>query len=136
MKTLIPVGFMCLLYLGFIVYLTASIPYLPDPVASHFDERGLPDEWMSRPSFVMFSLIFETAAMFLIVMVSFICKYVPDSLINLPHRDYWLAPERRIETRNCIFRQALWFSCLCACFITGMMLLAVYTSIRVPVQSS
>jgi len=140
MKTLIPISIVLIVYVGFIVCVTLSIPHLPNLVASHFDERGQPDQWVSRSSFVMFSLIFESAQIFVLLMISFIfsfiCKFLPDSLINLPHRDYWLAPERRAETKNCIFRQGLWFSCLCACFITGIMFLGVYANMRVPVEWS
>jgi hypothetical protein len=31
--------------------------------------------------------------------------------INLPHRDYWLAPERRAETMRTISATMAWFGC-------------------------
>ena len=46
--------------------------------------------------------------------------YVPVSFINLPHRDYWLAPERRRATSAVMLRFGLWLACLMVLFFTAL----------------
>jgi hypothetical protein len=71
---------------------------LPERVASHFDAAGLPNAWTTRASFVgtYFAVIAVVAVSF--GAISTLLKFVPDSLINLPNKQYWLAPERRAST--------------------------------------
>jgi uncharacterized membrane protein len=73
-------------------------PLLPSTVASHFDAAGNPNGCSSKKQFV-------GIYMFVILMMSFsslalplLLKNMPVSLINLPKKDYWLAPERRETT--------------------------------------
>jgi len=71
---------------------------LPYPVAVHFDASGAPNGWMPPPVFVAFhlALLAVTSAVFL--GAPRMLRRLPDRLINLPRRDYWLAPERREAT--------------------------------------
>lgn len=97
--------------IGIIIAQTAYyFPILPETVASHFNASGVADRWMPKEGF----LIFE-AVILLVVIVNFsllplLLEKMPDSLINLPNKQYWLAPERRAETfvkMRVFFR---WFS--------------------------
>ena len=45
---------------------------------------------------------------------------LPSWMINLPHRDYWLAPERRYETFQWLRWFLLWVSCLETAFLTAI----------------
>ena len=38
--------------------------------------------------------------------------------INLPNRDYWLAPERRPQTFGYLRNHAIWLACLVLAFLT------------------
>ncbi len=70
---------------------------LPDRVAVHFSFSGIPDGWSSRTEFlVIFSalLLFSPALM---LGIAWAIKVLPTSMINMPHSDYWLAPERKEE---------------------------------------
>lgn len=91
---------------------------LPEIVASHFDGAGNPNGWMSKSTFV----IFEVFLLFFVVgQFMFIPRMIgkmPDSLINLPNKKYWLAKERRAETMAIIRDYFEWFSvALLALFI-------------------
>lgn len=84
-------------------------PRLPDPLASHFGRDGTPDGWMSKASFLDFALTLLGIFSLLFVGLRFWLRKIPVSLINLPHRDYWLAPERREATLEFIARHLMWF---------------------------
>lgn len=68
---------------------------LPANPASHFGVSGQPDAAMSRTVYCVFHL-------FIVILLTAAfgsCKALlgslPTSHLNLPHKDYWLAPERR-----------------------------------------
>jgi uncharacterized membrane protein len=70
----------------------------PSRVPSHFDAAGRPNAWSSRDEFfyVQVGVTLAVAAVF--IGIPRLLKSAPASLINLPNKSYWLAPERREET--------------------------------------
>jgi len=93
------------LILAVIVQSAYYYPKLPDEIASHFDINGQPDSWVPKEFLIAFDIGFVllTSIMFMAMPLTF--RIVPDSLINLPKKDYWLAPERRDETISFLSRQ-------------------------------
>lgn len=84
-------------------------PLLPERVASHFGPSGRPDAWSGKDAFIE---IYVGVIAFIAVLFSgmgFVLRKIPDSMINLPNKDYWLSPGRRQETVDRIARQAFWF---------------------------
>lgn len=84
-------------------------PRMPDQIASHFDMRGKANGWMSKGEFPTLE-----AAVFCLVggvflAVGFLLPKLPVDLINIPHKSYWLAEERRAETFAYMSRALLWF---------------------------
>jgi len=80
-----------------------SYPLLTDLVASHFDAAGQPNGWMARGPFIaLYAGVVALLTIVFCIMGLFIRK-VPPHLINLPYRDYWLAPERR--EASCFYLQ-------------------------------
>jgi uncharacterized membrane protein len=73
-------------------------PLLPDTVASHFDGAGRPNGWAPKGAFLGLyaAVVALMTGLFLVVPV-FLAR-LPVALINLPNKDYWLAPERRRQT--------------------------------------
>ena len=87
-----------------------AYPRLPDRIATHFDGAGHPNGWSSKDSFgIIMAVILGLFLLPMLVTIAIVGK-VPDHLINLPRKDYWLAPERRAETISFINRQLLWMS--------------------------
>jgi uncharacterized membrane protein len=71
---------------------------LPARVATHFDLAGRANGWMTRDNQTKAHL---GLVLFIAVMLEGVARLsprLPDGLVNLPHRDYWLAPERRGAT--------------------------------------
>ena len=77
------------------VQMASYFPRLPEKLATHFDAAGNANGWMSKRGFFAFQF-----AMLAIMGLAFCLlpqwlNRVPNALINLPHKAYWLAPERR-----------------------------------------
>lgn len=73
-------------------------PQLPEQVASHFNHLGEPDGWMSKINFMIFEVVLLGFIVGLFALIAFSFEKTPVGLLNLPNKDYWLAPERRAET--------------------------------------
>jgi uncharacterized membrane protein len=85
-------------------------PLLPARVASHFGASGQADGWMPKDAFMVMnaSLLLFTAV--LMGSIQTLVRYLPDDSINLPNKEYWLAPERRALTMNIVGSYFLWFA--------------------------
>jgi ABC-type Fe3+ transport system permease subunit len=125
-----------LLYLCFLGYLAMASGQLPDRVATHFDGSGQPNGWMSRSSHLWFTLVLGLAFPLIGAVLLFCTRFLPDNLINIPRRDYWLSAERRDDTFAYLFRQSLWFACIGVCFVTAIQFLIVRANLHAPGQLS
>ena len=73
---------------------------LPERVASHFGAGGAADGWMTRGGYLRtFAwIVAGTSALF--AACAWFTPRIPSGGVNLPERDYWLAPERRGQTNR------------------------------------
>jgi serine/threonine-protein kinase len=137
MKTLrIPAFILGLLYLCLFSYLAFSVSSLPNCVATHFNGGGQPNGWMSKSFYMLFMAIFSLVLPLFLIGVSFTLRFFPDKYFNIPHREYWLAPQRRAETFSYLFRHSLWFACIAVCFIIGIHFSIIQASSLTPAQLS
>lgn len=72
---------------------------LPERVASHFNVAGTADGWMPRDRQTAWHIGVVLLMTALFEGIVWAGARLPRELINLPHRDYWLAPERRAVTQ-------------------------------------
>ena len=79
----------------FIVY-TAQV--LPDRVATHFGAGKEADGWMSRSGYVTFMLAFTVGIAGFVVFATGVLPARFPHWTNVPNRDYWLAPQRRVAS--------------------------------------
>ncbi len=84
-------------------------PRLPRTVASHFGLDGQPDGWMPKTAFLELYAVIVVITVGPFLLLPLLLKRIPDDLVNLPHKDYWLAPERRDETHRTIAVYLVWF---------------------------
>jgi uncharacterized membrane protein len=89
----------------YILLLAASLaqvawyyPQLPERMASHFNVAGEANAFLPKVTTLKLYL-------FIIALISVVCLGVPvlvgrlpTGMINLPNKEYWLAPERRQRT--------------------------------------
>jgi hypothetical protein len=71
---------------------------LPDPIPSHFDAAGHVNGEMSLFGFYALMIILQVVMLVLFPVLGAFLKVIPNSFINVPNKDYWLAPERRDST--------------------------------------
>lgn len=70
-------------------------PQLPDPVASHFGPNGNADGWSPRGSFMAMHFFLQLGMAGLLTLIANTTPWLPDTLVNLPNKEYWLHPDRR-----------------------------------------
>lgn len=84
-------------------------PLLPDIVGSHFDAVGKVNGTSSKLGyFIVYFVSLAITSSFTIVL-PLVLKYFPTSIINLPHREYWLSGERRDESLQFLNVHFSWF---------------------------
>jgi uncharacterized membrane protein len=109
------------------VLIGATTDQLPSRLASHFDARGTANGWMSRSSYLLFMLVFAVVIPTGVVAGMSLLPRLSDRAINLPDRDYWLAPARREETFRFLTAHACWLGSLMVILAVALhfMLIAV-----------
>lgn len=87
--------------LGIIYY-----PRLPDVMASHFGANGQADDFMGKFGFYCLMLGITFVIFAGCRGLSRWIMTMDAKLLNMPNKDYWLAPERALESRMVM---VLWF---------------------------
>lgn len=98
---------LALLYFLFGILLAVGSVQLPERVASHFGFSGEANGWMSRSGYLVFMALFGMIFPMLAPLAGLLLARVPASAINLPNKEYWLAPERRDGTVAFLVSQLL-----------------------------
>ncbi|MCE0523280.1 MAG: DUF1648 domain-containing protein [Methylacidiphilales bacterium] len=128
-KVAIPLTALAICYVLFFGYVFSSYGDMPAKVASHFDIEGRPNGWMSREVCVGFTLGLGILVPVFVVGMMAGAGRIPVSFINLPHRDYWLAPERRQAALAVLRIYSLWLACMTVLFATGLHWLIVQANL-------
>jgi uncharacterized membrane protein len=115
-----------LLYACFLGYWVWSGMQLPERVATHFNGSGEPNGWMSRSANQTIILIFGVVLPLFMIGLFFAARFLPAFLVNIPDRQYWLAPERKTETSDYLVRHSLWLACL----LVGLMIGIQYSTVQ------
>jgi hypothetical protein len=70
----------------------------PGTVVSHFDAAGMPNGQQTASHFFITYVEIIVLEIVLFFGAPALLGYLPSEFINLPNRNYWLAPERRART--------------------------------------
>lgn len=84
-----------LLNIAIAIYYYSSLPEL---VAIHFTLSGEPDGWNAKAIYLGFQIGLSLFILLFFFGLVKMLNMLPDSALNIPHQDYWLAPERRDQT--------------------------------------
>ncbi len=113
-------------------FILATVPNLPENVASHFGVGGAANGYMSRDGYQIFMLLFTIGlpAFMVTVIGSLPARYTKWS--NLPHKDYWFAPEQRADSLAYLRQHAYWFGSLMVFFAAALHALVLDANARTP----
>lgn len=104
----------------FAAYVWQSGAQLPERVATHFGMDGRPNDWMTRETHVRFTILAGLGIPAFILGIFALIRHMGDGALNIPHKDYWLAPERRDQTYAFIQRQGVILSVMLIAFLAGI----------------
>jgi hypothetical protein len=116
-------------------FIWLSSASLPAVVASHFGASGAANGSMPRGLYVRFMLAFAMGVPLVLVVLSRVAIGSGAS-INLPNRDYWLAPERREQTVSYLHTHLDRFSAVLVVFLCYVHWLVVRANQAQPPQLS
>jgi uncharacterized membrane protein len=116
------------------VQLFYYVPRIPEILGSHFARGGFVNGWQTKAAFFSTELAMIVLATVVAFGIPRIIAAVPVSLINLPHKEYWLAPERRENTLAYIRVWSAWFGCGLLAFLLFVMELAFRANLHAPPQ--
>ncbi len=70
----------------------------PAIMAAHFNVQGLPDRFDAKGSIFYLEIQIMLIILAAVIVTEGLIYILPIQAINLPNREYWLAPERRAAT--------------------------------------
>ncbi len=111
-----------------------DFPLLPDRMASHFTASGAPNGWMTKTQFFMVFAIVFLLALFVEFWLHRKIEKTPGARINLPNKEFWLAPERRAKTFAYFESFFAWYGCAFLIVMVSAMSLAMRANFESPPQ--
>lgn len=97
---------------------------LPETVATHFGLAGAADGWAPKGTFTALMAGLDILMFAIFWLTPRLVMWLPPSLVNLPHRDYWLRDARhRDRARATLEREMGGFGAGLLGFLSLMMLL-------------
>ena len=105
--------------------LALSFERLPERMATHYNLAGQADGYQTRSGFAWSSALISLALFTLFAAAPALMARAPDRLVNLPNKDYWLAPERRAETLARLGVLVQWLGCATIALLVGVFELIV-----------
>jgi uncharacterized membrane protein len=103
--------FVLLVFVGFLQarMFAASMPPV---LATHFGGSGAPNGWQTQAQFFTLEIVLLGVCLLLAFGIPRLIGMLPLSLVNVPNKEYWFAPERRDETLAFFKAQFAWFGCV------------------------
>lgn len=117
----VPLGFLFGSMAAYVADSAYHYPLLPARIASHFGPDGRADGWMEKGAFMVTGLILMGFTTATLAGTGALLARTPNELINLPNKEYWLAPERRTETLAAVADQMNWVGAA-----TNLLLVALF----------
>ncbi len=89
-----------------------TVGELPENIASHFNSTGTPNGFMSHDAYLGFILVMAIGIPALVVgSLPLLLRLSPGN-INIPNREFWLAPERQQGTAQFLSAHIPWLGSL------------------------
>ena len=117
----------------FVYYTSGS---LPEVVASHFNREGVATGFLRRAIYLRITFGMVLLPPIFLVVLPRLSLRNPKVRINVPNRDYWLAPKRRERTVAIIAQQCTYFGVMLLLFLCYAHWLVVRANAIVPPRLS
>ncbi len=105
---------------------------MPAQIASHFGANGRANAFMDQSTYRMFMLAFAVGIPVLVVLVAGVLPRRLSGAVNLPNREYWLAPVRRDATLRYLESHAYWLGSLLVVFMAAIHFLLIAANASQP----
>lgn len=115
-----------------LAWLYATRYRLPPFLASHFAGDGRANGFMPRDGYLALMAAIILFVPLLMAMVTGSLSRLGPDRINLPNKDYWLAPARRQATLEALQAHSLWFGSGLAGFLGAVHGLVVKANAATP----
>jgi len=109
-----------------------AFPMMPERMASHFGPSGAANGWMTKAQFFAVYAITLLPAFVVEFWVARKIAETPGARINLPNKEFWLAPERRAETLAYFETFFAWYGCAFQLLVIFVMGLAMRANLSPP----
>jgi uncharacterized membrane protein len=96
-------------------------PRMPEVMSSHYGAHGQPNGWMTRPAAMVFTFAVLGIEMVAFGVLPYFLRSIPPSLINVPNKQYWLAPERKEQGLSLVIDSMHWLGVAVVLFFLTMM---------------
>lgn len=70
-------------------------PKLPDKIATHYGTDGASDNFSDKKTALIINIALISLMSAIFYGLSWLMKKVPDNLINIPNKAFWLSPENK-----------------------------------------
>jgi uncharacterized membrane protein len=108
--------FLLLVFLGFLQARNFANG-VPRVMATHFGASGSANGWQTKGQFFVVEIVMLAVCLLIGFGVPAIIAVAPPSLVNLPNKEFWLAPIRRDHTLAVFRMQLAWFACALLTFL-------------------
>lgn len=103
---------------------------LPERVPTHFGLDGSADAWGSRTEHIVFFAILGVVLLLGMPALMYAATGGDGTFLNLPNKEYWLAPERRDEFRRRFLADSLVFVALTGTLMSVLQAVVVWSALR------
>ncbi|MEQ1860339.1 MAG: DUF1648 domain-containing protein [Chthoniobacteraceae bacterium] len=128
-----PLAALALCWLGLAAFVLGTADRMPERVATHFGAGGQPDGWMSRDTHAKTIIGFGIGISAFLLLIFLGIRAFGGLGLNIPHRDYWFAPERREATFDFVARWGIWLACALTAFVACIHWMVLLANERTPV---
>jgi len=130
-----------LLFILIAVLVTAALavyfyPKLPNRMASHFGFNGQPNGWTSKLEFLGMMLSLQLGLAIFMLALTRIIRKLPISMVNIPHREYWLDENRADETLAWLGENLNWINAATCFFLMAIFYMTLQANLAEKVELS
>ena len=123
-----------LCYVANVILALVSLAILPERVAIHFGWGGIPDNWGPNTVNTLFLIGLQTVLFLALYFSPRMAVIIPAKFVNLPHKEFWLAPENRDRFQAKFSAFVHRFGAALFAFLFAVGLLSIQANLSQPVR--